>query len=196
MRYVLPGMGATSAMFSGAWREYPDTRFLDWPDSLPDPTFESVALELVARHNIQQGDSLIGTSLGGMISLEIARKTGIRDVSLIASAVSPAEINRLALFLAPLSRSTPIDLIQSISGWSGELGKMFASVNPEFIRAMCLEVPKWRGFDLALFAPRRVHGRHDRVVPCPSNCELVLDGGHLIAMTHPEACARFALGVI
>lgn len=32
MKHVYPGMGATGAMFSGAWLELSDAGFHDWPD--------------------------------------------------------------------------------------------------------------------------------------------------------------------
>lgn len=77
MRFVLPGMGATSAMYSGPWRSLPATAFVDWPPAVGDITFTTIAADIIREHQIGSEDSMIGTSLGGMIALEIARQVAV-----------------------------------------------------------------------------------------------------------------------
>ena len=44
--------------------------------------------------------------------------------------------------------------------------------------------------------PLRIHGKHDHVIPTPAQVDLALDGGHLIAMTQADECARFLKSVV
>ena len=185
-------MGATSAMYDGPWRALPDAIFLDWPALSGDITFAAVADHFIAQHNIGPGDSLIGTSLGGIVALEIARRSLCNTVTLISSAVSPKEINSILLGLAPLSSVTPLRFMQHFSSSCGEMGRMFAEVDARFVRSACLELSIWPGLsDGHGLRIHRVHGRHDRIIACPAEPDLELPGGHLIAMTQAEACAEF-----
>jgi hypothetical protein len=59
---------------------------------------------------------------------------------------------------------------------------------------MCAAIFEWEGLGEDVITPLRIHGRSDRVIPLPSHVDLVLDGGHLIAMTHAEECVRFLSG--
>jgi hypothetical protein len=37
----------------------------------------------------------------------------------------------------------------------------------------------------------RIHGRNDLVILPPKRADLLLNGGHLIAMTHAKECVAF-----
>lgn len=75
----------------------------------------------------------------------------------------------------------------------GELMQMFEASQADFIRAMCAAIFEWDGLNEDVITPLRIHGRSDRVIPLPKEVDLVLDGGHLIAMTHSEECVRFLI---
>jgi pimeloyl-ACP methyl ester carboxylesterase len=194
MRFILPGMGATSAMYAGPWRGIEDARFPDWPP-IPDPiTLERTAAQVISENGIQPSDVLVGSSLGGVVALEIAQRLGSREVVLVGSARERAEINPFLRALAPFPDLTPFRLLQAMAGRSaGPLGAMFAQVDPRFIRAMCKELAGWPGYQGRGTRIRRIHGEHDRVIRCPPDACRVPGGGHLIAMTHAEACAGFVL---
>ena len=68
---------------------------------------------------------------------------------------------------------------------------MFAHTQAGFIRAMCRAIFTWPGLDLTRIRPLRLHGRHDRVIPPPREVDLLLDAGHLLAMTHAAECVAF-----
>lgn len=194
MRYVLPGMGATSAMYSGPWRELSETRFLDWPH-VPEPiTLAGTAAVLIEKHGIKETDTLAGSSLGGIVALEIARLVQVKEVVLVGSAMTRSEINPFLMALAPLSDITPVSLLQALAGKSaGELGRMFAQVDPAFIRASCKDLMRWPGFEPTETILRRIHGARDHVIRCPDDAKHISEGGHLIAMTHARECVAFVL---
>jgi pimeloyl-ACP methyl ester carboxylesterase len=192
MMFVLPGMGADSGMFTGSWRRLPDTVFVDWPPYDGELTLAEIAGRIVALHDIPDDSVVIGTSLGGMVACEIAKLRSLRRLVLIGSAVQPEEINPLLTALRPLAKFAPVDLLQALStSVPSELARMFVHANPGFIRAAIHAVFTWNGIDPALPPPLRIHGQHDRVIPPPDHSDLVLDGGHLIAMTHAVECCDF-----
>jgi pimeloyl-ACP methyl ester carboxylesterase len=53
----------------------------------------------------------------------------------------------------------------------------------------------WKGAERAAIGcpVHRIHGRLDRLIRPPSSreAEIVEDGGHLLAMTHPERVGQF-----
>ncbi|MCJ8330421.1 MAG: hypothetical protein MJH11_10605 [Lentisphaeria bacterium] len=192
MRYILPGMGASSAMYSGPWRSLENTVFVDWPEMSGEITFATIASCLIDIHKINSEDQLVGTSLGGIVAQEICRQVNCNDITLISSATKREEINKFLIAISPLSEVTPIQFIQLLAGKSSPaLNELFASVGPEFIRSACQELRHWEDSYEGEFNVKRLHGTHDHIIPCPNNVDLKLDGGHLIAMTHAQDCVDF-----
>ncbi|MCP4108917.1 MAG: alpha/beta hydrolase [Desulfobacteraceae bacterium] len=95
MKYILPGMGANSKMYSGPWHELEDCCFIDWPPYNQERSIADTARKLIEKYQINQNDIVIGSSLGGMAGLEIAYILGLKQVFLIGSAISPNEISFL-----------------------------------------------------------------------------------------------------
>lgn len=130
MRYVLPGIGNTSEMYSGPWGTIPDMVYVDWP-KLEKYTFENLTNFFIEEYGITDQDTVAGSSLGGIIALEIAIETGCREVTLIGSAKERSEINQLLLSIAPLTTITPVRFLQAIGVQTGtKIGKMFSDVDP------------------------------------------------------------------
>lgn len=191
MQYLLPGMGATSAMYGGPWRALCDTIAVDWPEYRGERSIGEVAARLIEKHGICTTDTVVGSSLGGIVALEIHNLVSVRHVILVGSAVARKEINSILIAIAPLAKVTPIRLIQHLAGKGGsEVSAMFAKVDAEFVRAMCLDVRKWSGYHGSLKAVTRIHGEHDAVIKCPNDAHIIAGGGHLIAMTHAEECLK------
>ena len=189
MIYILPGMGANSNMYPGPWRKVPDTKFINWPRYNGEKTISEVAESIIRHYRIMQSDSVGGSSLGGIVSLEIAEKLGIRNVYLFGSAVSKSEINPLLRLLSPLSEVTPIKFIQAIVGkYENEILTMFNSSETAFIRAMFHAVANWKGYNGDQSIIKRIHGEKDKIISCFGACKKIKGGGHLIAMTHATDC--------
>jgi pimeloyl-ACP methyl ester carboxylesterase len=167
--------------------------FLEWPKYSDEKTFTELALKIVQENNIQEGDIVGGSSLGGMIAIEIAKQKKLKAVILIGSAISRNEIQGILTLLAPLAFTAPISLIQLLIGkYDNIVTKMFASTETEFIRSMCQYLPKWLGIVEGLAPIFRLHGQNDHIIPCPSiDCEIIKGAGHLVAITHPKECAYF-----
>ena len=189
MIYLLPGMGATSAMYDGPWRDLPDSFAINWPDYQGEKTIADIAARLIAEHNIAPNDSVIGSSLGGIVALEIHAALNLRQVVLLGGAVTRAEINPLLIALAPLAKITPLRLIQHLAGKSTALlSTMYAEVDADFVRAMCIAISNWEGYSGDMSVVTRIHGQRDHIIRCPKDVETIPNAGHLIAITHAKQC--------
>lgn len=190
--HALPGMGADRRMFPEPWVTIPGFVAHDWECYSGEATLAEMAASMCTACDIRDGDVLIGASLGGMVACEIAKIRDIRTLFLVSSAAHMEEISRLLRLLQPLAQIAPLDLLRIVAGkMPQEAAQMFAEAEPEFIRAMCSAIFSWEGLGETDVNVVRIHGRQDMVIPAPPNTRLLLDGGHLIAMTHAGACADY-----
>ena len=197
MIHILPGMGANHRMYSApAWQNLPDARFIDWPLHRGESSIADIANRIIAETKISDGDIIVGSSLGGIVGCEIARTVSLKALVLIGSAKNKDEVSSLLTLLHPLARLAPIEFVQmSVGKFPSELTQMFNQSQASFIRAMCAAIFDWPGLDESGIKPLRIHGTHDHVIPLPAKIDLVLDGGHLIAISHAEDCVRFITGL-
>jgi hypothetical protein len=141
---------------------------------------------------IEDGDALIGASLGGMVACEITKLRRIDSLYLLGSAVRKEEVSSLLAALHPLAQVAPIDWLRFSAGKiPTEFAQMFANVETSFVRAMCDAIFRWEGLVPTKTRVVRIHGRRDLVIPPPPKVDLLLSGGHLISITHAEACVTF-----
>jgi pimeloyl-ACP methyl ester carboxylesterase len=195
---ILPGMGATAAMYNGLKHKLGfQIDFLNWPAYRGEKTYADVARRIIKEQDIVSEDVVGGSSLGGMVALEIARLSNVKAVVLLGSAVNRKEVQTLLAMLSPLATAAPMTIIQTLVGKNQNLvSTMFADSDPEFIRAMCSYLPSWPGYDGPVEKVFRLHGKKDHVIPRPATgCEVVETAGHLLAITHATETAAFLQGV-
>ena len=192
MIYVLPGMGADSTMYRDDWRTLEQCAFLHWPAFAGEKSLHAIAEKIVNEAGIADGSTVVGSSLGGMVACEIARIRKLRGLILIGSAIRNAEISGILATLHPLADYAPLEfLLKAAGSLPHELTEMFSRGQADFIRGACRAIFKWNGLDESLITPRGIHGRWDRVIYPPAKVDKLLDGGHLIAWTHPKECVEF-----
>ena len=192
--YLLPGMGANPAMYNSLRREVGfEINYIDWPDYRGERTYAEVAKRVIDACGIKDGDIAGGSSLGGMIALEIARQRKLSAVVLLGSAPSPGEVQGLLSLLSPLAGFTPLSLIQILAGKHENIvPRMFAEADPEFVKSMCVYLRSWPGNRNPGAPLYRIHGKKDHVIPCPTEgCEIVPEAGHLLAITPSRVCGAF-----
>ncbi len=189
MIFILSGMGADQRLYPGPWLALDNSCFLNWPEYQGEKTLGDIAKRMISDNDISASDSVAGSSLGGMVALEIAHRLGLKTVFLFGSAVDPSEINPVLRTLAPIAKVTPIEFFGHISSMiPNDIFKMFGASDPDFIRAMCLAIIDWQGYKGDVSNVVRIHGEKDRIIGCPKHCHIIKDGGHLIAMTHAQEC--------
>jgi pimeloyl-ACP methyl ester carboxylesterase len=127
-----------------------------------------------------------------MVACEITKIRRIPVLYLIGSAVSPSEVSGLLSALRPLARVAPLDWIRVSAGKiPTECAQMFAGSDTKFVRAMCSAIFEWEGLGATRTRVFRIHGENDLVIPAPEKVDLLLEGGHLISMTHAPECVDF-----
>lgn len=175
-------------MYGAPWRELPHTTFLDWPEYRGETTLSEVSERVIEEGGVSAEDVPMGSSLGGMVALEIAARVGAARVALIGSASNAGEVGGWLRLAAPLASVAPIRWVQTLVGSSGpEVVQEFARADADFLRAMCGAVAAWKApaFDGRIL---RVHGERDHVIPCPDDpdARVIRGAGHLLACTHGE----------
>lgn len=179
-------------MFSEPWLKLPSFQAHAWTGLAKTETLAAIAEELIVQHSIQNGDILIGASFGGMVACEITKLREIPHLFLVGSAEKKEEINDLLNVLHPLAKVLPIDWLRMSAGkLPTELTQMFSQAETQFIQTMCSAIFKWRGFASPQTKVFRIHGMHDLIIPPPHKVDLLLEAGHLIAMTRASECVRF-----
>ncbi len=192
MIHALPGMGADHRMFPAPWTGLPDFRAHDWVTSPGLTSIRQLAGAMVDTAGIADGDVLVGCSLGGMVAAEITKLRKIPQLFLVGGAVRKEEINPWAARLHPLADKLPVDWLKKAAGkLPHEAAVMLADANPGFIRRMCPAIFQWEGLGETATRVWRLHGRKDLLISAPEKCDLLLDGGHLIALTHARECVAF-----
>jgi len=187
-------MGANSSMYELLRKELRfEINFVDWPKYNGEKTYAETAKRVIEENGIIDGDIVGGSSLGGMVALEISLQKQLKAIVLMGSAINSAEIQGGLSLLSPLASLTPIALIQLLVGKHNSIiAKMFAEASTDFIRAMCMYLPSWKGHQGARACLFRLHGQEDHIIPCPKEgCETVTDAGHLLAITHAKECGVF-----
>jgi pimeloyl-ACP methyl ester carboxylesterase len=190
--FILPGLGGDHRMYPEPWPGLPGAVILDWPAYRNEQSVEAMAARVVETAGIPDDSVVIGSSLGGMVACEIARLRRLRGLVLLGSAVQPREVSRLLHLLHPLADIAPFEFLRVASSkLPHDVTQMFARTEAPFMRAMCRAIFKWPGWSAPDPRPLRIHGSHDHIIPPPANPDLLLDGGHLISMTHAKECVHF-----
>lgn len=196
MLHLLPGMGATNEQYVGPWRALADVRFHDWPlgdERLrSDFTLGTLAEAVIDRVRFQPGDAIGGSSLGGLVALEIAARLPVSSVVLLGSARGPEELPRLRSTFDALVDLAPLELVQRLGGWSGgPLGEQLRATPVEFLRRSIRALATWEGVGALPCPVHRLHGERDLLIPCPDGVTYVSGAGHVIAWTHAEQCCEW-----
>ena len=192
MIHALPGMGADRRMYPSPWETLSDFRAHDWVRHHGEKSLAEVAQSMCTARGIQDGDILIGSSLGGMVACEITKIRTIPRLYLVGSATRKEEVSRLLAALHPLARVAPLDWLRLSAGSIPiELAQMFTTIEASFVRAMCSAIFEWEGLGTTATRVFRIHGRRDLLIPPPEEVHLLLDGGHLISVSHAKDCAEF-----
>ena len=189
MIFLLPGMGANSKMYQGAWLDVNPATCIDWPSYKGDASLFELARRVATHYRIKNNDFLIGSSMGGMVALEISKLLHLDRVVLVGSAIDVSEMNWLLILLTPFVDCAPIEFFQKLAGRHDSLfQQMFAASDADFMKAMCKAISTWDGYPGDLTRVTRIHGEKDKVIKCPRDCHVIKRAGHLLPITHAKVC--------
>lgn len=102
---MISGMGADSRLFRNIkLPAHYQVMLVDWHAPKPADTLTTYARDIVKQYDIQPNSTVIGVSLGGMISVEIAKLVQLDKVILISSIKADSE----APWYFKVGRSVPV----------------------------------------------------------------------------------------
>lgn len=83
--FLISGLGADTRLYNNIDLQEHEVVPVDWIEPHQTDTLTTYAQKIIFQYNIQPGSIIIGTSLGGMIAIEIAKQIPINKVVLISS---------------------------------------------------------------------------------------------------------------
>ena len=187
------------------------------PVRLPPPqtreSMTSYALRVAAGLGLRPEDWLGGVSFGSLVAGEIARRRPVRGLILIGGALSAASFVRSIRWFGLIARVVPVTRIKTLLATPAALRFVFGSLpvsRMRLLRDMMIATPAAllrEGMRLAtdyrpaipvLCPAHAIHGACDRLMRPPpvTNCRVVPNAGHRLAVTHQNEVAEFLRGLV
>jgi len=200
--YFISGMGADRRLFKHI--RVPEgfhMQFVDWINPGEDETIPAYASRLTGQIDTSRPFALVGVSLGGIISVEIAKRHPAAATVIIGSIPVAAHLPRYYYTLGQsfgLLRVLPGSFFRgaaSAKRWFTRekaadkrlIWQMISEADDHFLKWAMRAVLKWENKEL----PQplwHIHGSRDMVFPIgltrPSH--KIRRAGHLLVMTHAE----------
>ena len=201
---LLPGLGADGRLFGAQKRAFPGLRVLERMEPEGRESLAAYAARLAERFEEPEGPYILGgSSMGGMVALEMARLLRPSAVVLIGSALSGGEVWGWLRAVERAARPLPGGAIE-VGRWLTPLGApLFCSAGREnrglfldmlagtptgFIRWASRAVTAWRPETLPVAPIHRIHGSRDIIIrpPRESAGVIIRGAGHLLSLSHAE----------
>lgn len=210
---LFPGLGADERMFGGLDLACAEVV----PVRLPPPqTRESMtryALRVAAGLGLRPEDWVGGSSFGGLVAADIARRRPVRGLVLIGGALSAASLVRPLRWLGRIGRLLPIRRLHPSLATRTTLQFAFGPLSAphmHLLNDMMIATPMallregarlavgYRPAIPVLCPVHAIHGERDRLMRPPpvTNCRIVPNAGHALALTHRHEVAEFLRGLV
>lgn len=199
--YFIPGLGADHRIFAHQQEAFPEGVFLDWLEPKGEKTLSDYAVRMLEKIDQREPFILVGMSMGGMMAVEMARRSHPQHVILLASAKNRWELPwhvRVLRYL-PVHRVVNPRLLPLIGGLLrrkrvskqsfGVLDEMFKEMSPRFVRWGMDRIIRWKHTAPHPGCPwTHVHGSKDHVLPIKNiTATQVIDGGnHYLNLEHHD----------
>ncbi|HHG84107.1 MAG TPA: alpha/beta hydrolase [Bacteroidetes bacterium] len=197
--YLIPGLGSDRRIFTGLKRQGLEFEVIEFIPPLPGEKLREYAIRLAAPIDVNQPFIIGGVSLGGIMSVEIARHFQPEKVILISSVKTAREVPfyfKLLRYL-PLHRPmsgnffkyyVPRDKRKGMADWHNEIvDQMRKDADPDFVKWAIHAVVHWRNQQV----PENlihIHGTHDVMFPAiflgPRTT--IQNGRHIMVLSNAE----------
>jgi pimeloyl-ACP methyl ester carboxylesterase len=210
--FLIPGLGADTRLYNNIdIPEGYDFTPIDWIEPHISDTLVIYAQKLIYQYDIKQGTILIGTSLGGMLAIEIAKKVNPAKVILISSIKTIDE----APWYFPVFRKLPVHkllpmrmltsmgfLIRIIFGSLNDndtwlFNDMLQKNSPFFMKWAMGAVLQW---DNKIIPPNvyHIHGDKDLVFPIKTikNATVVKGATHIMVFDRAKEINKWLKAIL
>jgi pimeloyl-ACP methyl ester carboxylesterase len=192
-----PGLGADSTL--AKYHRIPDgeSLWIEWPNPIPETWVEFV--DAMIRQIPSCRDlRFVGISFGGLAALATAQRLQpVGGLYLVGSLVDRSELRfpiRQMLAMIPWLPTWLFDL-NLVPTWAiryvfgirepahlADFRTMANRLPARSVKRLCVLVAGWSPRDVGNV--HRIHGSRDRILQGPANGAKIIEGGHLISMTH------------
>jgi hypothetical protein len=211
--YLIPGLGADKRMYTPQLGILNDAVVLEHQAPRKGETLSDYAQRLVPMIDTSAPFVLVGTSLGGMISMELMRHVNPVKVILIASIKDRSE---MPLFMRAM-RIVKLHRILTGKGFkrfnnfaarrldsrgdalaSGLILEMVNDASPEFVEWAINAVIHWRPPVEQRDNIIHLHGTNDRLFPFGKirNATAIKNGSHVMNITMSEEVNKALLAIL
>jgi pimeloyl-ACP methyl ester carboxylesterase len=209
--YLLPGLGADYRIYQNIDLKGCDVVNVEWLEPEKQDTLSTYAQKLIDKYHIKPHSILIGNSLGGMLSIEIAKKIEIDKVILISSikTINEAPLSFRLYKHIPLYHIVLTKLMGAvrliIRLAFGKMSKieedlfvsMLKKTSPVFIQWAKKAILNW---DNQTIPPNvyHIHGDHDNVLPHKriKDVTIIKGGTHIMIFDRAKEINAWLKGVL
>jgi len=205
---LLSGLGTDDRLFAAQKARLPGLLVLPWiaPEDGEALTAYAGRMAEIARDLSPRW--IGGSSFGGMLALEMARRLGPAGVFLIGSCRSPASIAPLLRFAGRAAVHAPSGLWSFAREAAARVGPSIFPHNPDsraiaavtaatvpssFVRWGARAILRWPGVEDPGVPVHHIHGDADAVMPISRvrPDRVVAGAGHLLAATHGDIVSSY-----
>jgi pimeloyl-ACP methyl ester carboxylesterase len=210
--YFISGLGADHRAYQFISLEGYEYKHIEWAQHSEKDSMGTYAEKLIAQIDITKPVVLVGTSLGGMLSIEIAKRIKVEHLFLISTIKvkneQPAYFNFFKLF--PMYKWMPNNVISNSnfwlkflfpaglkSNWKDTFADMFKKWTPAFLRWAMRASLQWDNNERPSHYTH-IHGDHDIVFPHIHlrNFHLIKDGTHIMILTKAKEIKTIIMEVL
>ena len=211
--YLIPGLGADGRMYTPQLKVLKDAVILEHQKPLKGETLTEYARRLSARVDTSEPFILVGTSLGGMIAIEMSKFIHPEKIILISSVKHRGELPVWMRAMKHLKmhhlltgerliRISNSNVKRFITMRDTNVARlivdMHTSADPEFVGWAINEVVNWNGGKDYRKDIIHIHGTKDRLFPHRNikNAIHIPGGSHIMGMTQAHDVNKVLLEAI
>jgi len=163
--YLIPGMGADHRLYSNCELKHGAVHYLDWIPSGQSKNLKDYAA-LLANEITTENNIIVGSSMGGMVTVELARQINPLAAILISAPTGRHEFPRVlkTFDFLKIHRAITPSQIMRISG----LADLFMGFKTKEQKALFYDMLKGNGPEFLHFSVNAVLGWRNKQIPdCP-----------------------------
>jgi len=199
--FLIPGLGADHRAYKDIDLQGYNTVFISWIEPETGDTLSSYAQKLIDHYQITVGSIVIGNSLGGMLTMEIAKKVKLNKAILISSIKTVNEAPKSFKWyrLVPIYKLIPARIYTSagfvVRFVMGKVSKKNRDLFIDMLRKTPPKFAKW-AVDAILHWDNQtipanvfhIHGDKDQIFPFKrvKDAEIIKGGTHIMIMARAK----------